>query len=366
MTAATNYAVAPGEYLGEWIDEQDLSQQRVAELMGCSRKQVNEIVNGRAPVTGDTAIRLERLVGISADSWLRYEAAYRADLARIADQENLATHVGEIGPNAVAYLRGIGATKATRRTPGRLVSDFLAFHRCGTWEAYEQLYGTASTGDYALAALKESGAQLDKTVLTTWLRAAELTEAFERARDYDYSPDGLHDALPGLRERAATPDATMLRDIANMLADVGVVLLVVEPPKKFPLLGMTRWIDKRVPVIQQTGRWGRDGFVIWTLFHELGHVLNDPRGEMHMEYRTEKKRNTAAEQAANEFAMDVLFGEAGMGPFAGLTRDREIADAADRLGIAPGVAVHQMHRRRMLDYSYGNRLFEDLASTFTG
>ena len=29
---ATDYAVAPGEYLEEWIDEQGLSQQRVAEL----------------------------------------------------------------------------------------------------------------------------------------------------------------------------------------------------------------------------------------------------------------------------------------------------------------------------------------------
>jgi HTH-type transcriptional regulator / antitoxin HigA len=362
---ATNYAVAPGEYLEEWIDEQGLSQQSVADLLGCSRKQVNEIVNGRAPVTNDTAIRLERVVGIPADSWLRYEAAYRADLARISDQENLAAHVDEIDPNAVAYLRSLGATKATRKAPGALVSDFLAFHRCGTWEAYVHLHETASTGDYALAALMESGAEIDPTVLTTWLRAAELAEPFERGRGYVYDPDRLRDALPRLRSRAAVPDSTMLRDIANMLADVGVVFMVVEPPKKFPLLGMTRWIDKRVPVIQQTGRWGKDGFVIWALFHELGHVLNDPRGEMHLEYSTEKKRNGAAEKAANAFAMDVLFGASGIELFAGLTRDVEIVDAARRLGISPGVAVHQMHRRRLLDYGFGNRLCVGLAGTFT-
>lgn len=92
---ASNYAVAPGEYLEEWINEHGLSQQRVAEQLGCSRKQVNEIVNGHAPITGDTAFRLERVVGIPADSWLRYEAAYRADLARIADEENLAARFGE-------------------------------------------------------------------------------------------------------------------------------------------------------------------------------------------------------------------------------------------------------------------------------
>lgn len=362
---ATNYAVAPGEYLEEWIEDQGMSQQRVADLLGCSRKQVNEIINGRAPVTSDTAMRLERVVGIPADSWLRYEAAYRADLARISDEENLAADVGKIDPNAVTYLRSLGATTATRRKPGALVSDFLAFHRCGTWEAYTHLHETASRGDYALAALKEAGATIDVTVLTTWLRAGELAEAFERGRSYLYDPDQLRDALPHLRTRAATPDATMLHDIANMLADVGVVFMVVEPPRKFPLLGMTRWIDKRVPVIQQTGRWGKDGFVIWTLFHELGHVLNDPRGEMHLEYSTEKKRNGAAEKSANQFAMDLLFGEAGIEPFSGLTSDGAIAATARTVGVSPGVAVHQMHRRRLLDYKFGNQLCVDLAGTFS-
>ena len=246
-----------------------------------------------------------------------------------------------------------------------LVSDFLAFHRCGTWESYVHLHETASTGDYALAALTESGATIAPTLLTSWLRAAELAEPFERGRGYSYDADQLRGALSQLRARAATPDGTMLRDIRNMLADVGVVFMVVDPPTKFPLLGMTRWIDNRVPVIQQTGRWVKDGFVIWTLFHEIGHVLNDPRGEMHLEYSTEKKRNTAAEKAANAFAMEILFGESGIKPFEGLTRDREIADTARRHGIAPGVAVHQMHRKRLLDYRCGNRLCVDLAGTFT-
>ncbi|MGW8483548.1 HigA family addiction module antitoxin [Microbacterium sp. NPDC055903] len=363
---ATNYAVAPGEYLEEWIEDNGLSQQRVAELLGSSRKQVNEIVNGRAPITSDTAMRLERVVGIPAKTWLRYEALYRADLARIADEEDLAQHVDVIAPAAISYLRGLGATTATKRSPGRLVSDFLAFHRCGTWEAYLHLHEEASKGDYALAALKDSKSVLEPTLLSSWLRAAELTEAFERGRRLDYDADRLRGALPALRSRAATPDSTMMRDLANMLLDVGVVLLVVEPPAKLPLMGMTRWIDRRVPVIQQTGRWGRDGFAIWTLFHEIGHVLNDPRGEMHVEYSTEKKRNTAAEKGANAFATEILFGgDDVVEQFRGLSYDREIERKAREIGIAPGLAVHQMHRRRWLAYNYGNRLCVDLTGTYT-
>lgn len=87
-TAATNYAVAPGQYLKEWIDEQGLSDHQVADLLEWNLKQLNEIVNGLTPITSDIAGLLERVVGIPAESWLRYEVAYRADTARIAAQEN--------------------------------------------------------------------------------------------------------------------------------------------------------------------------------------------------------------------------------------------------------------------------------------
>jgi HTH-type transcriptional regulator/antitoxin HigA len=363
---ATNYAVAPGAYLEEWIDEHGLSQQQVAEMLGSSRKQVNEIVNGRAPITSDTAMRLERVVGIPARTWLAYEATYRADRARLEDEQDLARHVDQIDRRAAAYLRKLGATTATIAKPGALVSDFLAFHRCGTWDAYLHLHETATKGDYALAALKEApDAKIDITLLTSWLRAGELTREFELGRTCAYKPKDLEQRLPELRERATRPDAEMLNEFAATLAEAGVVFVVVEPPASFPLHGMTRWIEKRVPVIQQTGRWGKDGFVIWTFFHELGHVLNDPRGEMHLEYTTDKKRNSAAEKAANKFAMDLLFGDAGIKPFEGLRWDRDIARAAHELGISPGVAVHQMHRRRLLRYEQGNELCVDLSNTFT-
>lgn len=80
---ATNYAVAPGEYLEEWGIERGVSHQRVAILLGWSRERLIEFGEGLVPVTDDIANRLENVTGVPADSWLRYEATYRADLARI-------------------------------------------------------------------------------------------------------------------------------------------------------------------------------------------------------------------------------------------------------------------------------------------
>jgi HTH-type transcriptional regulator/antitoxin HigA len=80
----TNYAVAPGEYLKEWIDDQGISGQEVADLLGYTLAQVEAILNGTVPITRDIAVPLERVVGIPVNAWIRYEAAYQADTARLS------------------------------------------------------------------------------------------------------------------------------------------------------------------------------------------------------------------------------------------------------------------------------------------
>ncbi len=352
----TNYAVAPGEYLSEWLEDERVTQQQVADRLGWSRKRVNEVVGGRAPVSADAAIKLERVTGIPMDSWLRFETAYRADLARLGETESLEVSSGLIAPALATYLRKLDVTKATKRDAAQLVSDFLTFHRCGTVAAYQDIVSDLFQGQFQLATLKDSGNTLDPDLLMAWIRAGELTESFEKVRTATYDEASLRSLLPELRKRTASPDQDMMTDLTGMLSAVGVILQMVVPPSPFPLHGVTRWVENRVPVIQQTGRRSTDGFIVWTLFHELGHILNDPRGETHFEFTNEKKRNTHAERAANEFAMSTLFGESGMQPFHGLETDHDIAKSAREVGVSPGVAVLQMRRRRMLPYDRGHRL----------
>lgn len=361
-----NYAVAPGEYLKEWIDDEGLTQGDVASLLGTSRKTVNALVHGRTALTEDMALRLERVTHIPAKSWLTFEMGYREDLARLHSEEALAAHVDEIDPTVATYLRKSGHIKSSKRTPGRLVAEFLTFHQVGTFEAYQALQEDCHQGEYALAALKETQNKIfPPASLSTWLRVGDLTEEYERGRSFEFSPEALHEALPALKARAARVDDAVLTDLAEMLAQVGVVLIFVEPPKNFPLHGVTRWIDGRVPVIQQTGRQKRDGFILWTLFHEIGHILNDPRGEMHLEYTDTKRRETDAEKGANKFAWNLLFGPDELRPFRGLTEDRDIAAMAAHIGVSSGVAVARMHQRQQLQRHQGHRLTTELIIPFS-
>ena len=61
----------PGEMLfEEFVKPLELTQTELARHLGVSYPRLNEIIKGRRSVTPDTALRLSRVLGMSADFWL--------------------------------------------------------------------------------------------------------------------------------------------------------------------------------------------------------------------------------------------------------------------------------------------------------
>jgi len=54
----------------EFVKPLGLTQTELARRLGVSYPRLNEIVKGRRSVTPDTALRLSRVLGMSADFWL--------------------------------------------------------------------------------------------------------------------------------------------------------------------------------------------------------------------------------------------------------------------------------------------------------
>lgn len=67
----------PGEIIkGLWLNPMGVSIMDAAHAMGVSRKTLSKIVNGKARVTPEIAVRLSVALGGSAESWLGHQAAY--------------------------------------------------------------------------------------------------------------------------------------------------------------------------------------------------------------------------------------------------------------------------------------------------
>jgi antitoxin HigA-1 len=65
----------------EFMQPLGLSQTRLGRDLGVSPRRINEIVHGKRGITADTALRLSRYFGTSAEFWLGLQADYDLDVA---------------------------------------------------------------------------------------------------------------------------------------------------------------------------------------------------------------------------------------------------------------------------------------------
>jgi antitoxin HigA-1 len=74
--------IHPGEILAEEIEEIGLTAKRLADLIQVPPNRLYQILAGKRNLTADTALRLGRYFGMSADFWMNLQSAYELDLAR--------------------------------------------------------------------------------------------------------------------------------------------------------------------------------------------------------------------------------------------------------------------------------------------
>ena len=90
MTIADKIApIRPGEVLMEdFIEGFGITQNKLAVSIGVPPRRINEIVHGKRGITADTALRLGKLFGATAQFWLNLQTLYDLDLAedRAAEQ----------------------------------------------------------------------------------------------------------------------------------------------------------------------------------------------------------------------------------------------------------------------------------------
>lgn len=92
MTTTDKIApIHPGEVLMEdFIKRFGITQNKLAVSIGVPPRRINEIVHGKRGITADTALRLAKYFGTSAEFWLNLQSHYELDRAEDAAGEQIA------------------------------------------------------------------------------------------------------------------------------------------------------------------------------------------------------------------------------------------------------------------------------------
>ncbi len=348
MSAQPDYAVSPGDFLRDWLEENSTTQLQLANDIGVSRKHISAILAG-STLSADIAAKLALATGYSARWWMKIESQHRADIARIALEKELAGAATNVSAKVTKFLRAQGYIHSTLRTPGLMMAEVLAFFSVATVDALNERFARP-----AAAFRQQLLHEIDWQSVAVWLRVGDLKFKEVSADLVSYDAKKFELAVHELPKLSSGDPELYQQQISDRLAKAGAAVLYVPEVEGCRAHGVTRWIDGH-PVIQLSGRGKSDTEFWFSLMHEVHHVLNDPHEDLLMQGPA-TAANDPREVAANRFAADAIVPPLYFLRLSTLHSFDSIQALADELGIAPGLIVGRLHHEELKDPSWGNSL----------
>lgn len=337
----------PGETLLETLEALGMSQADLAERTGRPRKTINEIIKGKAAITAETALQLERVLGVPASFWINRERQYQESLARLEEDDRLFADKEWLRCFPIGDMARWGWI-VQHKDPVQQLRELLNFFGVASPRQWQSVWATA-----CISFRKSAAFECSVEPLTAWLRRGEL-----EARSIETSPynaDCFRGILAEARKLTAEPPEKFQPELSRLCSGAGVAVVLIPEIPKIRASGATRWISPAKALIQLSLRYKTDDQLWFTFFHEAGHILLHGKRDVYIEGINSSNSH---EEEANRFASDFLIPRISLQDFMrkGNRSKRAIEGFAEQLGIAPGIVVGRLQHEKYIPLSHCNAL----------
>jgi HTH-type transcriptional regulator / antitoxin HigA len=345
-----DYVSPPGETLLEMLEERGMTQTELAERTGRPKKTISEIINGKAAIIPETALQLERVLGVPANFWNSREQNYRDALARQQEQARLMQQIEWLNQIPVQPMvkRGWIESSKDKVQQLQIVLNFFGVVSPEQWQAY---WGSKK----ALAFRKSTVFESHEAAMAAWLRRGEI-EA-QRISCAPYDTVRFKRVLDQIRALTVEPPQVFQPKLVRFCASAGVAVVLVPELPKTSVSGVARWLTPTKALVQLSLRYKSDDHLWFTFFHEARHVLQERKRDIFLEGMTYDP-NDSMEQDANTFAANTLIPVAALKQFLSVGQFTAVAirQFAMQIGIAPGIVVGRLQHDGLLLHTHCNDL----------
>jgi HTH-type transcriptional regulator/antitoxin HigA len=297
--ATTGYkspiAVHPGETVRESLEVLGISQSDLSLSTGLAEKTISEILNGKNPVTHETALKFERALGISMIGLITMQSQYDTDLFRIKEEKRLT----EESKRLVKFpcypeLAKLGYVKSTK-IPIEKVEELLKFFAVDSFSAVEQVMPVAFR--------RSKIDKINNESLAAWLRIGHI-EA-NKLEPMAFDPGKLKKRLKEMRSLTTQPSEYYLKRLKELCAECGIILIYTPYIKNTNVNGATRWLTTKRALIQLSSRYKYADCFWFTFFHEIGHLLKHSKKKIFVDFK-DSRDTSDFEKDADQFAQKTL------------------------------------------------------------
>lgn len=294
-------AIHPGEFLQDYLEEYNITQVELAIRTGVSKKIINEIINGKNPITEAMSVKLSKIFPLSVEYWLNLQAGYEADFARLNQDCDLRNDIEHLDNFKHAYKELSKINKSTnKRWIGKNFTAII--FELQKFFGISSLEFVSSTMDFAFR--KYDRNNLDHYTLAAWLRLGEIKAQTKKVESFDRQK--LIEKLEEIKKLSMLKKSEYLPLLESIFADCGIVLVLAPYFENTHIQAATKWINPEKALIMISTSNGKDVGKFWfNLFHELGHLLLHSKKEFHIDLEG-YNASLETEKEADDFAQKML------------------------------------------------------------
>lgn len=331
-------AFHPGYYIKEIIDESGLSQKDFASRLDTTAKNLSILVRGEQSLSIDIAMKLSRMLGTSVEYWLNLQKSYDALIAEFESEKELEQEKRIFKYFQYAYFKDyFGLPDLPRKTNEQIkcVREFLNVSSLSVFTKPNMAVSFRSMSEN----LKEANIARANAMVQIAINKALATEApqydkkkFEEAVEYALTLTTAHKDFYPLLKKA--------------FADAGVVFVVLPNLPGSGINGATKRVGQNVMLMVNDRRFYSDTF--WfTLFHEIGHIINGDYGI------TFEEEHDGQEDAADKYAQDKLIPPDEYEAFLKKQQygERAIRAFAHSIGRDPGIVLGRLQNDKKVAFT---------------
>lgn len=343
-----NIAIPPGETLLEVLESLNMTQRELAKRIGMSVKTINEIIKGKAPITAETALKLELVLDTPASFWINLESNYREALARIKAQDEIQNDYKILDTIPYVDMARNNWVPKTSKKSEKVMNTRKFFN-----VALLTSIPTTITGAFK----KSEGKTVSPYAVAAWLRKGQIDS--EKIECNSFNKTKLKALIPFFRTLTLKNPEEVFDVLVEKCKECGVALVLTPLIPKTSIDGATQWLSSEKALVQLSIRGKRLDRFWFTFFHEIAHILHHGKKEIHINFYVKENH---IEDEADLLASQWIIPEKEYEKFISENNISRLSirKFAQSIGIHPCMIVGRLQHDKLIEFNEYNDLIPQI------
>ena len=265
--------IHPGETIAEVLIQREITQAELAARAGVSAAYVCNVIAGKKDISAKFAMGLEYALGVPKSFWLNLQANYDAELLELNEAETITGEeisVYEELKEVISYLQ-----QDTNVSNTREIKDvILPLRKMLQVSNLENLRDVITAGAFRL----KTNAEINPYVLGAWIRLCQISGNSNSVTTC-FHIEKINELITEIKKIMLENSENIYGELVCVMGNYGIDFSVMRSFKGAPVQG---YISQKADGTYQMvlTLCGEFNSSFWfSLFHELGHIVNGDVGK---------------------------------------------------------------------------------------